>query len=240
MSHSENLAEMVSSWSVRNTGGYRTLREVALSGAEGTALLAQEMHNRTRANERLYFAAALGYGSGDAGIEELRSAATETGPGTTDLRCASLLALAKRVGSDATDDLAAAPSDKSAAVKHYALMCLAAVGNGLAYEGAFSQLRSWLKKPIKQGSEIYAVVYLLRTDRLDRVIELQDLLREHESRMKQKMKDAVLLQIWPGVFTTRIVTQDDADHVRTMAWSWFLDGSSLLEGRLPETPVTYV
>lgn len=33
------------------------------SGSEGTELLAEEMHRRSESSERLYLAAALGYGS---------------------------------------------------------------------------------------------------------------------------------------------------------------------------------
>lgn len=217
MADTAKLAGILATWSWRN-GGYQVVEDVARSGSVGTELLAEEMHRRSESSERLYLAAALGYGSGGAGIEELRSAAIETGPDTTDLRCASILGLAKRLGDEATQVLALALSDRAGAVREYAMTCLAAVGDGSAYEVAFSQLRSWLKKPAKQKrGEMNAVVYLLRATEVNRVIELQDLLCEHESRINPNVKD-ILLQLWPSVFGTVPVTQDDAEQIRTTAW----------------------
>jgi hypothetical protein len=220
MADLEDLQEAVSSWSLRTLFPSRLLEEVALSGPEGTALIAEEMHRRVRPAERMYFAGALGCGSGDAGVEELRSAATETGPGKTELRCVSLVALANRMGADATEDLAVALSDRVGTVRLYAMRCLAAVGNGLAYEDAFSRLVSWLRRPVQHEGELYAVVYLLRASRLDRVVELRDLLYDYES----SIRPLVLLRIWPDVFSTKAITEEDAEDIRTLVWSWFVNG----------------
>jgi hypothetical protein len=230
----KDLQEAVSSWSLRDLFASRFLQDVARSGSEGTALLAEEIHRRSQPAERTYFARALGCGSGDADVEELRSATTETGPGTTELRCVSLVALAKRLGADATEDLAVALSDRAGAVRLDAMYCLAAVGHGSAYEAGWSQLVSWLKRPVQHEGELYAVVYLLRTSRLDRVVELRDLLDDYESSINPR----VLLRIWPDVFSTKVLTQEDAVDIRTLVWSWFANGP----GRgfsLPQQFVTY-
>jgi HEAT repeat protein len=239
MADLESLKDAISNWSWRN-GGLQAVKEIALRGPEATRLLAEEMHRRSEWSERLYLAAALGYGSGEAGVEELRSAAKETGPHTMDLRCAALLALAKRFGSDATDDLAGALSDKTGTVREYAMMCLAAVGSESAYESATSQLRSWLRKPAKQErGERDAVLYLLRTSSIDRIVELQMLLQENQERMDTNMKNH-LLRLWPQVFSSHTVTMAEAEIVRTSMWSWFLEGSGrLFDSTLPQKVATY-
>jgi hypothetical protein len=235
----ETLEERLSSWSVRN-GGYKVVQEIALSGPRGTELLAEEMRLRPLWVERLYLAAALGYGSGDAGVQELRSAAKETGPHTMDLRCASLLALAKRVGADSTQDFALALSDRTGAVRDYAMMCLAAVGNGSAYEVVFLQFRSQRKKRTKQPLRLMdAVVYLLRTTRLDRILELRDLLSEGQPHMHPMLND-VLLELWPDAADGQPVSEDDAERARAFAWSWFVNGrDALFEHQLSDLVTTY-
>jgi len=240
MTDLESLRSTISKWSWRN-GGSKAVEEIARSGPEGTWLLAEEMHRRTVWIERLELVVALGYGSGEAGVEELRSATKETGPHTMDLRCAALLALAKRVGSEATDDIALALSDKTGAVRGYSMMCLAAVGNGLARRAAMSQLRSWLRRPAKrQRGEIDAVVYLLRTNVLDQVIELQDLLRKSQPHMDSGVKDR-LVQLWPEALSERRpVVLSDIERIRTPVWSWFVQGhGQLFDGLLPQTAATY-
>jgi hypothetical protein len=232
MADTESLQEAISSWSLR-TLDWRILDEAALSGPEGTALVAEDLNRKSRPAERTHFAAALGCGSGDAGVEELRSAPTETGPGTTELRCVSLGALAMRVGPDATENLAVALSDRAGTVRLSAMRCLAAVGNGSAYEAAFSQLVSWLKRPVQHEGEMYAVVYLLRTSRLDRVVDLRDLLYDYESSINPR----VLLRIWPDVFSTKAITQEDAEDIRTLVWSWFVNEAGRGFG-LPQQVVT--
>ena len=216
-------------------GNDRVLRDIAVSGPGGTALLAEAMRRETLMNNRIGLAACLGFGSGVAGIEELRSAAKVTGPGTTDLRCASLLALAKRAGPDATEDLALALSERLGAVRQYAMMGLAAVGNGSAHETTFSLLRSWLKRPAPQGAEMNAVVYLIRARRLDRVIGLETLLRDHHSRGL-----ATVSYLWPEVFGDKIVTEGDAKDVRHLVWTRYLDGGGrMFHGLLPRSVPTY-
>lgn len=66
-------------------------------------------------------AAALGDMRGPGPADAvLRSLVERTGPGTDDQRCASLLALAKRLGRAATDDYLQALARGSAALKDYA------------------------------------------------------------------------------------------------------------------------
>ncbi len=239
MSDPESLQVAISQWRAF-VGDLQALEKIARSGPKATEMLAEEMHRRSLWYERVHLAAALGYGSGEAGVDELRWAAQETGPHTMDLRCAALLALAKRVGSDATDDFALALSDKTGAVREYSIMCLAAVGNGSARQAAFAQLRSWLKKPAKRPrGEMDAIVYLLRTDALDRIVELRDLLNENQSRMDPEVKDR-LAQLWPEALSGQPIMQDDVGRIRAGVWSSFLrNRRPLFEGILPGTAPTY-
>src|SRR4051794_19000843 len=57
--------------------------------------------------DKVVIAAHLGDLPGAAGDDALRRAIRTSGPGSRDLRCASLLALAKRLGGEATPDLLA-------------------------------------------------------------------------------------------------------------------------------------
>jgi hypothetical protein len=235
---SESLQQKVAAWTWRN-GGNQAVKEIARGGPEGTRLLAEEMRRRSQWSERLYIAAALGYGSGDSGIEELRSAAKETGPHTQDLRCASLLALSKRVGEGATGDFVEALSDKTGAVRHFAMFCLAAVGNGSAWDAVLARLRTWLKKRSSGSDELSAVTYLLRTTRLEGISALRDLLREAQGGIELNLS-STLLQIWPDVLSTEPISEGDVGRWRSSAWSWFAEGHGhLFESKLPTTVVTY-
>jgi len=78
--------------------------------------------------------------------EHLRSLLQQTGPGTEDVRCAALLAFAKRVGPAATEDCLKALASTSAPLKSYALMCLAAVGDDRGWEEVFGYLSHRLQR----------------------------------------------------------------------------------------------
>lgn len=73
-------------------------------------------------------AAHLGDFAGPHGDAALRRAIGLTGPGSRDVRCAALLALAKRVGPLATPHLVEGLRASDAVVKDYAVIGLAGVG----------------------------------------------------------------------------------------------------------------
>ncbi len=142
-----SLRDRLNAWTWR--GPSDVLDEAASSGERGAELLAEQLRDRTEWSERIYLAAALGDGSGPSGIEELGQAATSVGPHTTDLRCVALLALSKRCESEATADLLVGLSDRSGAVRRYAMLGLAAYGTADAWDAAFTQLGAWLRRPSK-------------------------------------------------------------------------------------------
>ncbi|MDN5759290.1 MAG: hypothetical protein L0H59_12290 [Tomitella sp.] len=114
---------------------------------------------------KVVIAAHLGDLTGAAGDDALRRAIRVSGPGSRDLRCASLLALAKRVGTQATPDLLAGLAASDAAVKRYAVIGLAGTGGGddNAWKQVFAYLRSVLRRKRRahgQSEVALALAYL--------------------------------------------------------------------------------
>lgn len=109
-------------------------------------------------------AAHLGDFAGAQGDAALRRAIRVSGPGSRDVRCASLLALAKRVGVLATPDLIDGLTTPDAAVKDYAVIGLAGAGDDQAFEQVRMHLRSALRRKRKGPSQVvaYALAYLAR------------------------------------------------------------------------------
>ena len=93
-----------------------------------------------------YIAAHLGDFTGEAGDAALRRAVAVTGPRSRDLRCASLLALAKRCGAGATPDLVSGLSASDGSVKDYAVVGLAGAGDDRAWEQVLDYLRPVLRR----------------------------------------------------------------------------------------------
>ena len=101
----------------------------------------------------VYVCAALGDVRGPHGAAVLRQVVDGRGSGTSDRRCAALLALAKRGEGSAVEVLVDALGDRDAAVREYALIGLAAVGDDRAWEPVRARLeavlarRRWLPPP---------------------------------------------------------------------------------------------
>lgn len=108
-------------------------------------------------------AAHLGDLGGSQGDAALRRAARVSGPGSRDVRCASLLALAKRLGASAMPDLIEGLTGRDAVVKDYAVIGLAGVGDERAFEQVLEHLRSVLRRK-RDGSQVveHALAYLAR------------------------------------------------------------------------------
>jgi hypothetical protein len=90
------------------------------------------------------------------------------GRGTSDLRCAVLLALAKREKAGASEALSEVVDDANAAIREYAVMGLAAVGDGRAWDSVLVRLTAMLARTraTQAGDDlspvVLAVIYLLR------------------------------------------------------------------------------
>jgi hypothetical protein len=86
--------------------------------------------------------ALLGDLSGTHGAAALRRLVHAVGPGSRDVRCVSLLALAKRCGVEASAVLTEALSDRDGTVKDYAVIGLAGAGDGRAWDRVWGGSRS--------------------------------------------------------------------------------------------------
>lgn len=136
----------------------------------------------------------------------LRSLVERTGPGTDDQRCASLLALAKRLGRAATDDYLQALARGSAALKDYALLCLAAAGDGRGWDQVFvylsNRLRGRRSSTVSDDPSptVVAIDYLVRHvgDSVARREQLVSLLVERWDRLPEDDR-AWLAQSWPDL-----------------------------------------
>lgn len=168
------------------------VRAAAELAAEGDRLLAGL--EDLRGWRAVYVTAALGDVQGPHGASVLRRTARTRGPGTSDLRCAALLALAKREKAAASDALAEAVDDGDAAVRRYAVLGLAAVGDGRAWDAVLARLKAMLTRTRKteEGTDlspvVVAVIYLLRqAAQVDgRAQEVMVLLRKHWSRLTKR------------------------------------------------------
>jgi hypothetical protein len=174
------------------------LREAVARGKQAEALLVDSVQDADWLTT-LMTAAALGDMPGAGpGDELLRHLLNRTGPHTRDIRCAAVLALAKRLGPGATADFVAALQISDGGVKGYALLCLAAVGDGRAWDHVFGWLRYRLHRDesMKHGSPVVAhsptvaaVDYLLRhggEQPHDRAERLAKVLRENKDRLPER------------------------------------------------------
>jgi hypothetical protein len=141
--------------------------------------------DRTRGWRRVVLAADLGYSDGKSGPVRLRQLLSETGPGTSDLRCAALLALAKRCKADAHEDFAAAFHSADAGTRGYAILAMAAYGR----EGLWDEVSDRLVKTLERrerddgtpSKTALMITYLARhaVRQPVRVQALVNLLRKH-------------------------------------------------------------
>ena len=124
-------------------------------------LLAQMLDAATDTVDKTRIAAHLGDFKGTAGSEALQRAMLLAGPGTRDLRCASVLALAKRDGQVASPHLRSALADKDFVVKDYAVIALAGAGDDSAWDEVFALLPALLKRRQDPSVEFArAIAYL--------------------------------------------------------------------------------
>jgi hypothetical protein len=162
---SSHVAEIEEGLRSSRTHTFEAAVKAAVSlGAAGDALLADVRD--LRGWRALHVTVALGDVDGPHGGSVLRRVIAARGGGTSNLRCAALLALAKREKVGASKTLAEAVEDADAAVRDYAVMGLAAVGDGRAWDAVAARLNAMLARQRARGSDpsavVLAVVYLLR------------------------------------------------------------------------------
>lgn len=141
-------------------------------------------------------AAHLGDLSGAEGDAALRRATRICGRGSRDVRCAALLALAKRTGELATPHLMEGLMASDAVVKDYAVTGLAGVGDDQAFEPVLDHLRSVLRRKRDSSQAVaHALAYLARhvSDQTRRS-GLVALVRDHWDAIDQAEWFATL---WP-------------------------------------------
>ena len=161
------------------------LRECYHAGNAGDSALAEALPGVTK-DRRVAIAAALGdMGSHAAGDDALRTAIESPGA-SRDLRCAGVLALAKRCGAAASADFARSLASSDFVVKQYAMHCLAGAGDDRAWDQALKRLKQMMGQPTNHAgdpSEVtITIAYLARhvlAAGSDRSVALVRFVREH-------------------------------------------------------------
>jgi hypothetical protein len=131
------------------------MREAMQSGDAGDAALGDALLAVTR-DRGVTIAAALGDIRGDAGTEALRKA-IDAPVASRDLRCAGLLALAKRCGALASADFARHLASSDSVVKRYAMRCLAGAGDDRAWDHALKRLNQIVGQPRRDSTDLSEV-----------------------------------------------------------------------------------
>jgi HEAT repeat protein len=181
----------------------------------GQELALIEALRRARGGNRVLLAAALGDARDADGDEDgnrlLRGLLHETGPGSRDLRCAALLALAKRCGAQATADLVDGLHSRDSGVREYAALGLAGAGDDRGWEEVFTWLVGLVRRAERSGrapGAADALLYLARTTTAGtaRALRLVDLVRSHPRLLHLTWVE----ELWPQV----AVGGPPPDHVR--------------------------
>ena len=146
--------------------GQRVLPRLRLDGMPTLDdVLAAEL-SAARGFRRVEIAVALGYSEGGPGPTHLRVLLRETGPGTSDLRCAALLALAKRCREEAHDDYVRAYQSTDAGTRDYAMLALSAYGRDGLWEEVADRLVTTVRRRHRRGTTpsevVVMIVYLAR------------------------------------------------------------------------------
>lgn len=121
------------------------VKDAVMEGPPGEARLVSALLELT-VGQAQTVAAALGDAQGDLGIPALRQLLADRSA-AIDLRCATLLAVAKRDGADASDVLASNLEHRDESVRDYAMHALAVVGDDRAWPAVFAALATILDRP---------------------------------------------------------------------------------------------
>jgi len=169
--------------------------------------------SRARGFDRVIVAAALGDSEGDLGAQALRGLMSQSGPGSSDLKCAALLALAKREREKASSDFAAAFTDGDPATRQYALLALAAFGDDTVWDEVADRLAKTLARARRARhvppTSALMVTYLARhaASQPGRLEKLGELLRRRGASLRDDEREW-LLRFWPGVAEVEQNTRD--------------------------------
>lgn len=170
-------------------------------GPPGEALLVDALAS-TAGWRRVVLAANLGDATGPRGPAALRELLGVTGAGTRDLRCAALLALAKRLGAEATQDLADALAISDPEVHDYAGLALAKVGDDRAWESVLAGLSTLLQRRGRRSAwpprASWEIGYLARHLDSERLTRLVSTLRASWAGLTEAERDWLDVQ-WPQV-----------------------------------------
>ncbi|GIF66283.1 hypothetical protein Ais01nite_43180 [Asanoa ishikariensis] len=147
--------------------------------------------------------AALGEATGPDGVPFLRGLVADLAM-EPDLRCAGLVALAKRSGAEASDLLAEALYDSDDSVRNYALVALSCVGDDRAVDHVHALLALDLADDERQRlpfamqyMSIPAVTYLVRHAQSgEQEDELATLIRTNLARLGKVERDWLTV-FWP-------------------------------------------
>jgi hypothetical protein len=188
----------------------KLVKDAVMEGPAGEARLV-EMLDSVRGFSRVVVVAALGDAQGMQGIPVLRRLLA-TPQRSVDLRCAALLAFAKRAGAAASDVLTA-HLDGPPAVARYAAIGLAGVGDERAWSQVHLRLTRQLDRarPTFQLPEVLpgcaafevliTVAYLVRHldgSARERTPKLVVTLRSRFDRLYEVERDW-LVERWPGI-----------------------------------------
>ena len=151
--------------------------------------------------------ALLGDSEGTVGPAALRELVHERGRGSSDLRCAALLALAKRCHEQAHDDYVEAFRSSDPDTRDFAALVLAVYGRDGLWDEVFERLRTALKEKLRPGSDpasevMCLIIYLARHATPDpgRASALATLLRQHWDDLDMAGEEEELLRTyWPDV-----------------------------------------
>jgi hypothetical protein len=160
-----NLTEQLGEW--HGGDSLEILRMIVELGDAGASLIVTELNRRSDRYERLYLVAALGDTAGRGGVDTLRQCLRTTGSGNRDLRCAALVALCKKLGSDANADLKYGLEDKDRTLQRYSIEGLAVFGNGELWDLVFDRWSWWMVHPLKRDAgkgseEVLGFCYLVK------------------------------------------------------------------------------
>ncbi len=173
--------------------------------------------------DKVVIAGHLGDLTGAVGDDALRRATRVSGRGSRDLRCASLLALTMRLGTQATPDLLAGLAGSDAAVKDYAVIGLAGAGagNNDAWKQVFDYLRSVLRRKRRahgQSEVAFALAYLAQhLADPSRRSELVAFIRGHWDALDEA---GWFAQLWPDASPDGPHLDSVADPDRELIQAW--------------------
>jgi HEAT repeat protein len=197
----------------------------AVSSGEGGESFLVAALERCSGDDRVLIIAALGEAEGSKGVPLLRSLAVDHAE-SSESRCASLVALAKRESASASDVLRECMDDDHEDVRHYALHCLACVGDDRAWDLVYRRLQDLLSGPAPrspgalssralsiQSVKLLAIGYLARhLSSVQREAAVVELMRSRRNRL-YTAEGEWLKEHWPACTHDGVVPSEEPPDV---------------------------